>query len=50
MSESKRDKVFKKLIEAVDLGDEDLAAEWANKALADGVLPLLLSKGNKLKH
>ena len=53
MSESKRDRVFKKLIEAVDLGDEDLAAEWANEALAEGVPPydaiiLGLAEGMKL--
>jgi methanogenic corrinoid protein MtbC1 len=39
MSESTRERVFKKLIEAVDLGDEDLAAEGANEALAEEVPP-----------
>jgi corrinoid protein of di/trimethylamine methyltransferase len=48
-----REGIFKKLIEAVDLGDEDLAAEWANKALAEGVPPydaiiLGLAEGMKL--
>ena len=39
MSESTRERIFKKLIEAVDLGDEDLAAEGANEALAEEVPP-----------
>jgi corrinoid protein of di/trimethylamine methyltransferase len=39
MSEGKREKVFKKLIKAVDLGDEDLAVEGANEALEGGVPP-----------
>jgi len=48
-----KEEIFKKLIEAVDLGDEDLAAEWANKALAEGVPPydaiiLGLAEGMKL--
>lgn len=48
-----REGTFKKLIEAVDLGDEDLAAEWANKALEEGVPPydaiiLGLAEGMKL--
>lgn len=53
MGESKSEMIFNKLIEAVDLGDEDLAAEWANKALEEGVPPydaiiLGLAKGMKL--
>lgn len=53
MGESKSEMIFNKLIEAVDLGDEDLAAEWANKALEEGVPPyeaiiLGLAEGMKL--
>ena len=39
MSESTRERVFKKLTHAVDLGDEELAAEGAHEALAAGIPP-----------
>jgi corrinoid protein of di/trimethylamine methyltransferase len=39
MSEINRERVFKKLIKAVDLGDEALAEEGANEAVAEGVSP-----------
>ena len=50
---SNREGIFKKLIEAVDLGDEDLAEEGANEALEDGIPPydaiiLGLAEGMKL--
>jgi corrinoid protein of di/trimethylamine methyltransferase len=50
---SERDRIFEKLKEAVDLGDEDLAEEWARKALEEGVPPydaiiLGLAEGMKI--